>query len=125
MTWAAHSSVAVVLLVISFAAKGVVPPEAAFALVLGANLGTAINPLIEGATGGDPAAKRLPVGNLLNRVIGVVLGLALLGPISRLVVTIEPDTARSVADFHTLFNLAMALVFLPVLGPVRAAAGQG
>ena len=37
LTWAAHSSVAVVLLVMSLAAKGVVPPEAAFALVLGAN----------------------------------------------------------------------------------------
>src|SRR6185437_4391356 len=117
VTWAAHSSVAVVLLVVSFAAKGVVPPEAAFALVLGANLGTALNPLLEGVIGGDPAAKRLPVGNLVNRVIGVVLGLALLGPISRLMVTIEPDAARSVADFHTLFNLATALMFLPVLGP--------
>ena len=49
LTWAAHSSVAVVLLVMSFAAKGMVPPHAAFALVLGANLGTAINPLLESA----------------------------------------------------------------------------
>jgi len=56
LTWAAHSSVAIVLLVMSFATKGTVPPEAAFALVLGANLGTAINPVLEGATGGDPAA---------------------------------------------------------------------
>ena len=47
LTWAAHSSVAIVLLVMSLAAKGVVPPDAAFALVLGANLGTAINPLLE------------------------------------------------------------------------------
>ena len=49
MTWAAHSSVAVVLVIMSFAAQGVVPPIAAFALVLGANLGTAINPLLEGS----------------------------------------------------------------------------
>jgi phosphate:Na+ symporter len=118
LTWAAHSSVAVVLLIVSFAAKGVVPPEAAFALVLGANLGTALNPLLEGAIGGDPMAKRLPVGNLVNRVIGVVLALALLDPISRLMVTFDPNAARSVADFHTLFNLATALVFLPVLGPL-------
>jgi phosphate:Na+ symporter len=40
LTWAAHSSVAVVLIVMSFAAKGVVPPISAFALILGANLGT-------------------------------------------------------------------------------------
>ena len=71
LTWAAHSSVAVVLLIMSFAAKGTVPPEAAFALVLGANLGTAINPVLEGATGDDPAARRLPIGNLINRVLGV------------------------------------------------------
>jgi phosphate:Na+ symporter len=117
LTWAAHSSVAVVLLVVSFAAKGVVPPEAAFALVLGANIGTALNPLLEGAIGGDPVSKRLPVGNLVNRLLGVVLALAFLDPISRLMVTIDPDAARSVADFHTLFNLATAVLFLPVLGP--------
>src|SRR5262249_23533538 len=34
LTWAAHSSVAIVLLTMSFAAQGVVPPHAAFALVL-------------------------------------------------------------------------------------------
>jgi phosphate:Na+ symporter len=60
LTWAAHSSVAIVLLVMSLAANGVVPPNAAFALVLGANLGTAINPLLEGAAGDDPAARTFP-----------------------------------------------------------------
>jgi phosphate:Na+ symporter len=71
VTWAMHSSVAVVLLVMSLAARGVVPPEAAFALVLGANLGTAINPVLEGPAGDDPAAKRLPFGNLITRLVGV------------------------------------------------------
>src|SRR5277367_3841338 len=75
LTWAAHSSVAVVLLTMSFASKGVVPPDAAFALVLGANLGTAINPVLEGGTGDDPSARRLPLGNLINRAIGVVVAL--------------------------------------------------
>jgi phosphate:Na+ symporter len=117
VTWAAHSSVAIVLLVVSLAAKGVVPPEAAFALVLGANLGTALNPLLEGAIGGDPVSKRLPVGNLVNRLIGVVLALALMKWIGPLMVTIEPDPARATADFHTLFNLVTAVLFLPLLGP--------
>jgi phosphate:Na+ symporter len=117
LTWAAHSSVATVLLTVSFAAKGVVPPQAAFALVLGANLGSALNPLLEGATGIDPVAKRVPAGNLLNRLIGVALGLALLNWIGPLMVTIEPDAARAVADFHTAFNLVMAAMFLPLLRP--------
>ncbi|MBV9812973.1 MAG: Na/Pi cotransporter family protein [Acetobacteraceae bacterium] len=115
LTWAAHSSGAVVLLIMSLASKGVVPPDAAFALVLGANLGTAINPCLEGATGDDPAAKRLPMGNLLNRVAGVALVLAALHPVGRLMVTVEPNNARAVADFHTLFNVAVAAIAFPLL----------
>ncbi|MEX3935152.1 Na/Pi cotransporter family protein [Paraburkholderia phymatum] len=117
LTWAAHSSVAIVLLIMSLCAQNVVPPEAAFALVLGANLGTAINPLLEGTTAGDPASKRLPVGNLLSRAVGVVMVLAVLGPLGQLMVAMEPDNARVVADFHTLFNLVLACLFLPVLSP--------
>ena len=94
VTWAAHSSVAIVLLVMSFAAKGVIPPEAAFALVLGANLGTAINPLLEGVSGGDPSARRLPIGNLLNRALGCGLALLALPVISPWLVTVVPDNAR-------------------------------
>ncbi|MET0431232.1 MAG: Na/Pi cotransporter family protein [Hyphomicrobium sp.] len=115
LTWAAHSSVAVVLLIMSLAAKDVVPPEAAFALVLGANLGTAINPLIEGPPTDDPVAKRLPFGNLLTRLVGVAIALAALGPIGRFMVSIVPDNGRAVADFHTLFNLAVAAIFFPFL----------
>ena len=116
LTWAAHSSVAIVLLVMSFAAKGIVTPEAAFALVLGANLGTAINPVLEGAPGRDPAARRLPIGNLVNRLAGVIVVAALLPWLVRLAARIEPDPERAVADFHTAFNLAMAAVFFPLLG---------
>jgi len=117
LTWAMHSSVAVVLLVMSLVSQGAIPPNAAFALVLGANLGTAINPMLEGPAGDDPAAKRLPAGNLFTRIAGVAAALALLGPIGRLMVTLVPDNARAVADFHTLFNVAVAAFAFPVLGP--------
>jgi len=117
LTWAAHSSVAVVLLIMAFASQAVVPPHAAFALVLGANLGTALNPLLESGVGGDPAAKRLPIGNLVNRVVGCALALALLNWIGPVLVTIEPDAGRAVADFHTGFNIVLALLFFPLLKP--------
>ena len=86
-------------------------------MVLGANLGSALNPLLEGAAGSDPAAKRVPMGNLLNRLVGVALGLAALNWIGPWLVTIEPDGARVVADFHTAFNLVMAAMFMPLLRP--------
>ena len=117
VTWAAHSSVAIVLLVMSLASQGVVPPDAAFALVLGANLGSAVNPVLEGTQGADPAAQRLAVGNLLNRGIGVLIALAALPWIGRWLVTVSPDPARAVADFHTAFNLILAGLFFPLLEP--------
>jgi phosphate:Na+ symporter len=101
----------------SLATQSVVPPQAAFALVLGANLGSALNPLLEGSTGDDPAAKRVPVGNLLNRLIGVALGLVLLNWVGPWLVAIEPNAGRVVADFHTAFNLVTAALFLPLLRP--------
>jgi phosphate:Na+ symporter len=101
----------------SFASKGVVPPDAAFALVPGANLGTAINPVLEGGAGTDNAARRLPIGNLINRTVGVVAALTALPVLGRWLVTVDPDNARVVADFHTGFNLILALVFFPLLTP--------
>src|ERR1700732_2757434 len=105
LTWAAHSSVAVVLLIMAFAAQGVVPPHAAFALVLGANLGTALNPLLESGVGGDPTSKRLPIGNLINRVVGCALALALLNWIGPTLMTGEADAGRAGAAFHTRFHI--------------------
>ena len=115
LTWAAHSSVAIVLLIMSLAAKGVVPPDAAFALVLGANLGTALNPLLETAEGADAAARRVPAGNFGTRLVGVVIGLVVLPKLGAWLVTIEPDPARAVAEFHLGFNLVLAALFFPIL----------
>ena len=115
VTWATHSSVAIVLLVMSLATKGVVPLDAAIALTLGANLGSAINPVLEGGGGSDPSGRRLALGNLINRAVGVVVALALLPMIGRFLAPTEPDHARAVADFHTAFNLVTAAAFFPLL----------
>jgi phosphate:Na+ symporter len=118
LTWAAHSSVATVLLIMSLAYSQFVTPEAAMALVLGANLGSAINPLLEGADRGDPASYRLPVGNLINRLVGVVLVVPFLHPIAGAFVVIEPDLAKATAQFHMAFNVVLALAFIGLLGPL-------
>ncbi|RBP15751.1 phosphate:Na+ symporter [Roseiarcus fermentans] len=118
LAWAAHSSVAVALLVMSFTEKGVVPLDAALALMIGANIGTALNPLLEGARGGDAAGRRVVVGNVVTRLAGAAVALPLLTPIGIQLVQIEPSFSRAVADFHTAFNLVVALAFLPLLGPL-------
>ncbi|AYD04654.1 Na/Pi cotransporter family protein [Neorhizobium sp. NCHU2750] len=117
LTWAAHSSVAIVLLIMSLATKGLIDPYQAFALVLGANLGTSINPVVEGHSDGDLASKRLPLGNLLTRFVGVVAALATLSPLTALMSMLSDDASRSVANFHTAFNLLLAILFMPFLQP--------
>ncbi|MDR2709829.1 MAG: Na/Pi cotransporter family protein [Burkholderiales bacterium] len=112
LTWAAHSSVATLLLTMSLAYSGFVTPAAALALVLGANLGNAINPLTEGLRSGNPAHRRMPVGNLINRIVGCIIFLPLLASIVKLLEAIEPNPVRLAADFHTLFNVIMALLFV-------------
>ena len=70
------------------------------------------------------SARRLPIGNLLNRVVGVVVALVALPWIGRWLVALEPDSARAVADFHTAFNLVLAAVFFPLLDPYARAAAR-
>jgi phosphate:Na+ symporter len=118
LTWAAHSSVAVVLLVMSLAFSHFVTAEAALALVLGANLGSAINPLLEGGTRGDPASRRLPLGNLVNRLVGIVIALPLLPLIARELTALQPDAAKMTAEFHLLFNVVLAAIFIVPLDAV-------
>ena len=120
LAWAAHSSVVVVLLVMSFVANGELPPPVAFALVLGANLGSAINPLLEAPGGGDAAASRLPAAKFIGRLLGCAAALFLIDRLTPLVTRLDPDPVRAVADFHTAFNLLLALLFLPLLGPWAA-----
>ena len=112
MTWAAHSSVAVVLVVMSLGAAHLISPTTVLAMVLGANLGSALNPLIEASQPGNPASRRLPIGNLVTRIVGCALVLPFLIPIADTLRRYEPNPARLAADFHTAFNILLALLFI-------------
>jgi phosphate:Na+ symporter len=116
VAWAAHSSVAAVLFVASLAGSGVVGPQAALAMVVGANLGSALNPLLE--AGGDPqnrARLRVPLGNLLNRAAGGALALLALPAAAAWLTALDPAPARLVANAHLGFNLAAAALSFPLL----------
>jgi phosphate:Na+ symporter len=102
----------------SLAYSGFITPAAAISLVLGANLGSAINPLIEARQSDNPANRRLPLGNFLNRVVGCVLVLPFVHTIAADLSHIEPSAPRMAADFHTLFNVTLALLFIVPLGSI-------
>lgn len=112
MTWIAHSSLAIVLMLMSLSVGGVLPIGLALYMVLGANIGGTIAPLI--ATLRDnPDALRIPLGNLLVRLTGVCAAVPFLHLLQPHLMAIEPEPARQIANFHMLFNIALALLFLP------------
>jgi phosphate:Na+ symporter len=119
LTWLAHSSLAVVLFVMALAAAGTVTPALALAMVVGANVGGALAPYLDQSTA-PPAARRVPLGNLLMRLVGAVAVLAALAPAARWISFVEADPARFVVNAHLAFNVAVAVVFLPLTGAVAA-----
>lgn len=121
LTWASHSSVAVVLLIMSLAGMQVLNVQLAMTMVLGANLGGALAAV--GLTAKAlPAVRRVPIGNLLMRMIGVFAVLPLVPYLQPYLATLGDTPERLLANFHTGFNLALVVVFLPVLALVDWAA---
>jgi phosphate:Na+ symporter len=114
LAWAAHSSVAALLFIMSLASAGVIDSHAALAMVLGANLGSSLNPLLEG-TGGDPVKLRVPFGNFAIRLVGCAIALPLIDPILTYMTMFDPNPARLSANFHTIFNVALAAIFILIL----------
>ena len=119
IAWAAHSSVAGVLFVATLAGSGAMDIPAALAMLAGANLGSAVNPLLQGGgRPGDRARLRLPIGNLLNRAVGCALVLAFLPSLSAFAASLDIGPLRLVAGAHLAFNLVTSLLALPLLRPL-------
>jgi len=114
-TWLVHSSVASILLIATFAAQGLVPPELGVSLMLGANLGGGL--IAAGLTRqGFIAARQIALGNLLFRGIGAVLALLLVNTFTPPLALLGDSPARQVINLHLLFNFALLVICLPFTG---------
>ncbi len=114
LAWASHSSLATVLLIITLASTSVLDITVAFTFVLGANIGSAIPPFIA-TLGANRAARQPPLGNLLMRICGVIITLPFISLITAQLSLFDIDSARQIANFHMLFNLALVIVFFPLI----------
>jgi len=119
LTWLAHSSLAIVLLIMSLAASGQLEPAIILALVLGANVGGAIAPLVALAHA-PAAARQVPLGNLVARLLIALLLLPATNLIAHLLPGLSASPAQQTLIIHGLFNLAVALIFLPLLDPLAS-----
>jgi phosphate:Na+ symporter len=117
LTWAAHSSVAIVLLIVSLASAGVVTLPLAIALVLGANVGGAFAPWIM-LSGSPPAARRVPLGNLILRGTLALAALPFAALFADLMAHAVEDEGLAAVLFHMAFNIGVAIVGLPLIKPL-------
>lgn len=115
--WLVHSSVAAVLLFATLAAQGVLPQSAAFAMVLGANMGGAFIAFFL-TLHSETTVRRVILTNLVLRGGGAVLVLFLLARVD--LASLIPGTSvqSQALNLHLAFNFVLLVVGLIVLTPV-------
>ncbi|KKB86658.1 sodium:phosphate symporter [Devosia limi DSM 17137] len=117
LAFVSSSSLAVVLFVALLAQAGIVTPPLAVILVAGANLGGAVPPFLAVLSEGAQA-RRLTLANLIVRALGAI-GLTIVAiPVASLLASFLPDTRALTIAAHIGFNVALLLIFLPLLGPI-------
>lgn len=115
--WIVHSSVAAVLLFVTLVSQGLLPPEAAVAMVLGANMGGTFIAFVLTLTA-PIESRRMIVGNLVLRGGGAVVLLAVVMRMELPLAWLGEDPARQVVNLHLAFNLGLALLAMPFLNMV-------
>lgn len=116
LTFGLQSGTATIGLAIGLGAVGAVDLPVAVAVVVGANVGVVITSLI--VAWGQIDSRRLAVCNLLAKT---VVAAAVLAALSHVVVALQwlPGLLdRRVAYAHTGFNIILAAVGLPLVGPL-------
>lgn len=117
LTWVIHSSLASILLFAALAASGVIDMQLSLLLVLGANLGGAFIAFVVTYKEGM-IARRVTTGNILMRLIGVILCGFFIDTILTHLAALDLDPARQIVTIHTAFNIALGLIFFPIIGLV-------
>jgi len=115
--WLVHSSVAAVLLFATLAAQGALPAVAAFAMVLGANLGGAMIAVLL-TLKSDAAVRQVIWANLALRGGGAVLVLWAISTEQIPFNLLGTNAGQQALHLHLLFNAVLLLACLPLIGPI-------
>ncbi|WP_367714416.1 Na/Pi cotransporter family protein (plasmid) [Nitratireductor sp. GISD-1A_MAKvit] len=113
VTYLFHSSIAAVLLLTTFAARGIVSPDLGIVMVLGVNLGSSfIAPML--TRNSPPAYRVVPLGNLLMRGLGSVVLLCCFVFFSPTLEMLGSDPADRIIHAHIAFNVLILLAGIPL-----------
>ena len=110
-----QSSSASVGILQALSSTGAITFSAAFPIIMGQNIGTCITPLLA-SIGATKNAKRTAMVHLYFNIIGTVVFLAATYSIQGIwgfPFWDSPITRGGIANFHTLFNITVTLLFIP------------
>ena len=117
LTVLSYSSLAIVLLIATLASQAMLPQNVALGLVLGANIGSGVLAMIA-TSNASPQVRRLPLGNLIFKILGALLFIAILPQVQVLLQQVVPNLHQQVVAFHLVFNLVLAALFIGFTGLV-------
>lgn len=120
LAWLMHSSVAAILTFATLALHGLVPALPAAALVLGANLGGAAIPVLL-TTRAAPAIRRILAANLMLRGGASATAMAAVATWPGALGALGAGAGHQAINLHIAFNLLLALLALPLVGPALRA----
>jgi phosphate:Na+ symporter len=114
-----RSSSATTALAITMANEQLISLEAGVAIVIGANVGTCVT-VAFAAIGRSRPAMRVAAAHVAINVLGAVVWVGFTTQLAEAArwVTGGDEVARQLANAHTIFNVSVALVLLPFLGPL-------
>ncbi len=110
-----QSSSASVGILQAISSTGILKFSAAFPIIMGQNIGTCVTSIIS-AVGANKNAKRAAMIHLYFNVIGTIAFLIVVYSIKAIAgfpFWDDPIDMGGIANFHTLFNVAVTLCFLP------------
>ncbi|KQM33649.1 Na/Pi cotransporter family protein [Agrobacterium cavarae] len=115
MAFFSSSSLAMVVLILSLASAGILSTGLIIVLVLGANLGGAIPPVIA-TMSGPAAARRITLGNLVIRAIGCAIAMPLASYGAIALQQLPLSESMLPVDAHLIFNILLTIVAWPLSG---------
>lgn len=114
-----QSSSATTALLVSMATNGTIMIEAAFPMLLGANIGTTVTAMLS-SIGTNKTAKKAAVMHLLFNVVGsgvfLLLFIVFRDGVVDIMKSLGATAERRIANTHTVFNVLNTIMLLPFAG---------
>jgi len=122
-----QSSSAFTGIIIVLSQQGLLTLDAGIPLIMGANIGTCITAGLA-SIGASREAKRVALAHVMFKIVGVMLFIFWIPWFADIIRAISPASTevgidnlsavvpRQIANAHTIFNVGLALVFIPFTG---------